>query len=163
MCNSFPQEKLQNAEDAGASEVRFVLDPHSYSREKIMPPITGKNDLARMQVTNIANIESSNDFSFPFFCLSQGSIPGWVSLCVQQCRVHEGRLGWDTQHWVQSEEREGGQSWKIWHRLQLSLPLDRYPLWFFNFCFDYQSYFERWTNTFHLSRSLEMFLKWSIF
>merc|ERR1719239_1583539 len=43
------KEKLQNAEDAGASEVRFVLDPHSYSRERIMAPITGKNDLARMQ------------------------------------------------------------------------------------------------------------------
>ena len=51
----FPQEKLQNAEDAGASEVRFVLDPHSYSREKIMAPITGKNDLARMQVTYCQN------------------------------------------------------------------------------------------------------------
>ena len=45
------QEKLQNAEDAGASEVRFLLDPQSYSREKIMAPDTGKNDLARMQVT----------------------------------------------------------------------------------------------------------------
>ena len=45
------QEKLQNAEDAGASEVRFLLDSQSYSREKIMAPDTGKNDLARMQVT----------------------------------------------------------------------------------------------------------------
>ena len=44
------QEMLQNAEDAGASEVRFVLDPSSYSREKIMAPIAGKNDLGRMQV-----------------------------------------------------------------------------------------------------------------
>ena len=43
---------LQNAEDAGASEVRFVLDPSSYSREKIMAPIAGKNDLGRMQVND---------------------------------------------------------------------------------------------------------------
>ena len=49
------QEKLQNAEDAGASEVRFLLDPQSYSREKIMAPIAGKNDLARMQVTYCQN------------------------------------------------------------------------------------------------------------
>ena len=45
------QEKLQNAEDAGASEVRFVLDPLSYSSEKIMAPIPGRNDLTGMQVT----------------------------------------------------------------------------------------------------------------
>ena len=45
------QEKLQNAEDAGASEVRFVLDPLNYSSEKIMAPIPGRNDLTGMQVT----------------------------------------------------------------------------------------------------------------
>ena len=50
------QEMLQNAEDAGASEVRFVLDPSSFSREKIMAPIAGKNDLGRMQV---------NDWTYP--------------------------------------------------------------------------------------------------
>ena len=47
---------LQNAEDAGASEVRFVLDSSSYSREKIMAPTAGKNDLGRMQV---------NDWTYP--------------------------------------------------------------------------------------------------
>ena len=52
MLATLPQEKLQNAEDAGASEVRFVLDPLSYSSEKIMAPIPGRNDLTGMQVTN---------------------------------------------------------------------------------------------------------------
>ena len=52
MLATLPQEKLQNAEDAGASEVRFVLDPLNYSSEKIMAPIPGRNDLTGMQVTN---------------------------------------------------------------------------------------------------------------
>ena len=51
MLATLTQEKLQNAEDAGASEVRFVLDPLSYSSEKIMAPIPGRNDLTGMQVT----------------------------------------------------------------------------------------------------------------
>lgn len=51
MLATLPQEKLQNAEDAGASEVRFVLDPLNYSSEKIMAPIPGRNDLTGMQVT----------------------------------------------------------------------------------------------------------------
>ena len=48
----FLQEKLQNAEDAGASKVHFVLDPCSYTREKVMAADPGKNDLTRMQVNN---------------------------------------------------------------------------------------------------------------
>ena len=64
---------LQNAEDAGASEVRFVLDPSSYSREKIMAPITGKNDLGRMQVNkSTSRLGSLWDFvqhTYPLFSL----------------------------------------------------------------------------------------------
>ena len=105
-----------------------------------MPPISGKNDLARMQVTN-CQINASKTLSHPhshpiaiasWECASfYISISGWSPLCVQRCRVHKGRLGRDTKCWVQPKEGEGGQSWKIWHRLQLSLPFDRFPPYFF--------------------------------
>ena len=82
MCSFFPQEKLQNAEDAGASEVRFVLDPNSYSREKIMAPITGKNDLARMQVTYCQNASSKLLLS-PNFLLSRECASVYISSLFQ--------------------------------------------------------------------------------
>ena len=100
----FPQEKLQNAEDAKASEVRFILDHHSYSREKIMAPDTGKNDLDRMQVTkdifqkHFPALISSHCTCASGVCklLYLKSIPGWSSLCLQRRRVHREGLGGDT-------------------------------------------------------------------
>ena len=82
MLATLPQEKLQNAEDAGASEVRFVLDPLSYSSEKIMAPIPGRNDLTGMQVTEDKfhkKVPHSNSTQLIFLCIShiwKLTIPG---------------------------------------------------------------------------------------
>ena len=62
--------------------MRFVLDPHSYSREKIMAPITGKNDLARMQVTYCQNA-SSKLLLFPNFLLSRECASVYISSLFQ--------------------------------------------------------------------------------
>ena len=69
---------LQNAEDAGASEVRFVLDPSSYSRKKIMAPIAGKNDLGRMQVYK-SLLGSLFDFVQHTYHLFSSKLPLWIA------------------------------------------------------------------------------------
>ena len=71
---------LQNAEDAGASEVRFVLDPSSYSREKIMTPIAGKNDLGRMQVNKSTSLLGSLwDLVKHTYHLFSSKLPLWIA------------------------------------------------------------------------------------
>ena len=130
LLNLVLQEKLQNAEDAGASEIRFILDSQSYAEGKLMRPDSGKNDLTRMQVNKdtFLILSSKSSVDVIYLSISKARIvffTGCVSLCVQRCRVHRERLGRDKERWIQREEGKRGQSREIWHGLQLSLPLNR--------------------------------------
>ena len=51
----FVQELLQNAEDAGAHEVKFIYDEHSYPTSKLHHP-----DMANFQVNDRTSLQIEN-------------------------------------------------------------------------------------------------------
>jgi len=54
-CSFFWKELIQNAEDAGASQVKFLHDKHSYGTEKLH-----SKELAQFQVVAPSEAESKS-------------------------------------------------------------------------------------------------------
>ena len=49
-CSLTSQELIQNAEDANASTINFILDERTYGKKSLLPKVDGKEGFERMQV-----------------------------------------------------------------------------------------------------------------
>ena len=116
-----PQETVQNAEDAGASEISFILDERRFASGSVFnfTKAAGDGDvegLARMQVRQYLSHSSE--------CVDNNVVvvAGPGSVCLQQRSVHQGGLGGNYQsqawQWQEEESREGGE---VWPGVQLSV------------------------------------------
>lgn len=89
------QELVQNAEDAKASRIQFILDERQFGTDNLMVPADGKEGFEKLQVGVPLSIKNLNQFKVFFSFRDLVCMCSTMPSCLKLIGRGSEPLGWE--------------------------------------------------------------------